>query len=611
MRRRGNLVLLAALGMIAAQLAFRGWAVGGSWFQFDDVVFISRLYDQPWSWDLVGHGYAGHLMPAGLSLTWLFVRESPLGFAPYAVTLVLLQALASVGFLLLLRSLFGVRWGILPPLAFYLFSTITLNSFIWWAAGINQLALQVALGWGLLAHVAYLRTRRLRWAITTAVVMILCLTFYEKVLLTYGAIAIVTLAYFTSGPVRQRLGQVWSRYRAGLLIHVGCGAAYLAVYAAYGLSLPDSSVGGSVPYAGLIGNLVGRAWLPAMFGGPLEYRVLSGPFQLVDPADPLYLAAVLGAIAFVLHVDRVNLRSRRAWMLPVFFVLCDIALVGAARASVIGATIGLEFRYISELGLVTPLAIALATMPVRGADESVEPRPDVAPSPFLASRESVAFASVLVCGLALMSSLRFVDHWRGSEESRTYFGNAGRTLGTPEDPTPLVNVGVPQYLMWGFDYPHNTNRYVLAMFHQRMTFPSVAQDDLFVVDDNGSVRSVSVAPVVTTEGPAQGCVERLKPGHSVTLFLSSKVKGKDWWARLPYGTTKPATVTISAGDTTHEVTLKPGLRNLYFNAEGTFDEFTISEARPGSWICVGNATFGFPTPIEPDPSRPINEQPTP
>ncbi len=172
-------------------------------------------------------------------------------------------------------------------------------------------------------------------------------------------------------------------------------------------------------------------------------------------------------------------------------------------------------------------------------------------------------------------------------------------------------MSVPQYLMWGFDYPRNTNRYVLAMFHQRMTFPSVAQDDLFVVDDKGMVRSVSVAPVVTTDGPTQGCVERLTPGHSVTLFLTSTVKGKDWWARLPYGTTKPSTITITAGDVTHEVTLKPGLRNLYFSAEGKFDTFTISEARPGSWICVGNATFGFPTPIEPDPTHPINGQPTP
>lgn len=599
LRSREGVVLAAGAGMIVAQLGFRAWAVLGSWFQFDDVVFISRVYGQPWSWDLVGHGYAGHLMPAGLSLTWLFVQLSPLGFTPYAATLLALQALASVGFLVLLRSLFGSRLGILPPLAIYLFSAITMNSFIWWAAGINQLALQVALAWGLTTHLAYLRTRRLRWVLATALVMVACLAFYEKVLLVYGAIAILTAAYFTAGSLGRRVGQVWSRYRVALFVHVGCGLGYVGVYVAYGLEVPDSSTTGHVNYFDLVGNLVGKAWLPGVFGGPLDYQVLSGPFQLVDPVGPVYLAAVVLAIAFVVHVDRVNLRSRRAWALPLFFVVCDLALVGAARASVIGSVIGLEFRYITELGMVTPLAVALATLPVRGADETVAGRPATEPSPFLGNREAVAFATVAVGALALISSLQFVDHWRGSHESRDYFANADKTLGSPEEPTPLVNVGVPQYLMWGFDYPRNTNRYVLAMFSDRMDFVDVAQDDLYIVDDSGIVRSASIAPVVRTKGPDEGCVTRLTPTHPVTLRLTDTVEGKDWWARMPYATKEPNTVTIEAGDLTHEVTIQPGLRNLYFTAEGEFDTVTITESAPGSWVCVSNTTFGFPQPIEP------------
>ena len=173
------------------------------------------------------------------------MRADPLGFEPYAITLILLQAAASLGFFMLLRSLFGARLGILAPLALYLFSSITLNSFIWWAAGVNQLALQVAIGWGLFAHVAYLRTGRLRWVLVTALVIVGCLTFYEKVLLTYGAIAIITLAYFTTGSIRHRVQQIWSHHRVALVVHVACGAAYLVVYARFALSLPETQGGGS------------------------------------------------------------------------------------------------------------------------------------------------------------------------------------------------------------------------------------------------------------------------------------------------------------------------------------------------------------------------------
>ena len=85
--------------------------------------------------------------------------------------------------------------------------------------------------------------------LATVAVVVVCLTFYEKVLLVYGAIAIVTLAWFTSGSARQRLVQVWSRYRAGLVAHVVTGAVFIAVYVQFALTLPDTG-GKSLPQRG-------------------------------------------------------------------------------------------------------------------------------------------------------------------------------------------------------------------------------------------------------------------------------------------------------------------------------------------------------------------------
>jgi len=581
--------------MIAAQLGFRAWALSGSWFQFDDFAFITRVIDHPLTQDLLFDGYGGHLMPAGFAFTWLFVRHDALDFEPYAVTLLVLQALASIGFLALLRSLFGSRWGILPPLALYLFSAISLPAFIWWAAGINQLALQVALTWGLLAHLAYLRTRKLRWVLATTLVMVSTLAFYEKVLLVYGAMSIVTLAYFTTGTFFQRLGQVWTRYRAGLLVAVVCGAGYIALYVATALELPGGETG-RYPFLALTGNMVGRSLIPALFGGPIDWSVLTGPFQLADPVTPMVIAACVAAGALVIHIDQSYERSRRAWVLPLFFLGSDIALIGSARASVLGSIIGLEFRYLTELGLVFALALALSTMPVQGAAESAE---RIRASSFLDSREWVSVSSVVVCLLALFSSYRYAEHWQDSNQAHRYFTNAARTLGTPQEPTPLANVSVPQYIMWGFDYPRNTTRYVLRMYGSRMTFPQAGVDNLYLVADDGKVEPAAISTARASIPPPGDCAYRSTTTQAASLPLDGPVTGKDWWVRMSYLADKDTQVTITAGDAVHDIELPDGLRNVYFQAEGDFTDIEVASSTPGTRLCLVDAVVGLPQALPP------------
>ena len=183
----GRRVVLAGLGLIALQLGFRAWAVFGSWFQFDDFAFLSRAYNNDLGWGYLTEAYGGHLMPGGFLLTWLFAGYDPLGYWPYAATLLFLQAVASIGFLRLLVHLFGRTAAILPLLALYLFSVISMPAFIWWAAGINQLPMQIALFFGLTSHVTYLRTRRVRHVFATLAWTVFGLLFYEKTLLVFLA----------------------------------------------------------------------------------------------------------------------------------------------------------------------------------------------------------------------------------------------------------------------------------------------------------------------------------------------------------------------------------------------------------------------------------------
>lgn len=581
--------------MIVVQLALRFWAVWGSWFQFDDFVFISRMLHQPWSWSLVDQGYGGHLMPGGFTLTWLFTRIDPLGFQPYAVTLVVLQALASLGTLVLLTSLFGRRLAVLVPLSLYLFTAITFPAFVWWAAGMNQLFLQIALTWGLAAHLRYLRTRHLRWILVTALLVAGCLLFYEKVLFVYVAIAWLTLAYFVKGSFGHRLVQVWRRYWPAVLVHVALAGGYVAWYLA--VARGSASTGaGTTDLLPLTGNVVGKAWLPGTLGGPLRWEVLTGPFQLVDPPELAVAVAVLVTVLVVGAVAVTFTRSWRAWTLPVAFILLDIALLQSARASAVGPVAGLELRYITELGLVTPLALAAATMPILGSPEQVERR---APHRFLDDRELVAAATAVVCALGIYSTVRYADHWRGSTQSRAFFTNADHTLGTAKEPTPLANVSVPQYLMWGFDYPRNTTRYILGMYADRMSFPDVSLDHLYVVGNDGHVVPADITPLITASGPGnRGCLATMGPTGQATLTLSGPVHGSGAWARMSYAAPRPMTIRFTTGNETRTLELGAGLRNVYLQMNGDFDRVTLTRVGGRGSVCIGDMVVGFAVPVE-------------
>ena len=109
----------------------------------------------------LGRNYGGHLMPGG----WLVIKGlstwAPYHWSAWAGFLVLGQLVASLGMLRLLREHVRRHPLVLVLLAGYCFLIFTLPAGIWFAAGINQLPLQVALVFGLHAHLAYLRTHRL------------------------------------------------------------------------------------------------------------------------------------------------------------------------------------------------------------------------------------------------------------------------------------------------------------------------------------------------------------------------------------------------------------------------------------------------------------------
>ena len=152
-RRVGQL----ALALIAVQTLFRTWGVLTGFFYEDDFRYVYDAATSGLSADYLMQDYNGHLMPGEFLLVGVLQAVAPMNFDVVAVVLLLFQVAASLTVWALLRELVGPRLGALVPLALYLFSPLTLGSFLWYAASIQAVPLQLTLAGCLLFHVRYLR----------------------------------------------------------------------------------------------------------------------------------------------------------------------------------------------------------------------------------------------------------------------------------------------------------------------------------------------------------------------------------------------------------------------------------------------------------------------
>lgn len=593
---RTERVLQVAVAMIVAQLAYRSWATSLSWFTMDDFAFMSRTMNEGVGLSVLFEPYAGHVMPAPMFLSWLGTVIAPYNFLPTAIVILVMQALANIGLLTLLVRWFGVRRGILPPLALYLFCVISFPVAIWWAAAANQVPLQIVLFFALQTHVSYLRTGRVRHAWYTVAWLLGGFLFYEKTVLVLGAIGIVSLSYFATGSLLDRLRSMWDRYRMGLVLYVVLGATYLLIYYRMALNFdPVEATRGGLP--DVVANMVFHVYFPALAGGPLKWSAFD-QFSLPDTGALAILVGTAFAALVVRELRRSRRRSLRAWWLPVFFLGCNIVLVVAGRASFVGALIALDFRYQGELAAVTAIALACAAMPIRGAVEPVELTGT--PSAFVDRPRRVA-AVVVVCSLlATVSATQYLYRWHDAMPGQPYFQNLIGGIKASEHPYAMIDQQVPNSIMWGLGYPLNLQSHLLKPYVDQglVRFVSSSVDELRMSTPDGRIRPVGI-PVVRSapSKPDTTCGHRIGTQTS-TIALDGPVAFGGWWSRIAYYADNPVQVRATLGDADYDLDLPAGLHSLYLKGEGNFRSVELSRVGSSGRLCVNEVVVGRPEIVE-------------
>lgn len=224
-------VAVAAVVLIAVQLVVRAVLAFGGYFYWDDLILVGRAGTQ----GLLSPSYLfddhdGHVMPGAFLLAGVITRLAPLIWTWPAVSLVVLQLLASLSLLRALHVILGWRPVLLLPLTFALFTPLGVPGFAWWAAALNSLPMLAAMAWVCADAIMLVRTGNRRYAGTAVLAFFGGLLFFEKAaVIPFVAFTVTALLRHVQGD-SAALRTVW---RAGMRLWVAAlalTAGWIGVY---------------------------------------------------------------------------------------------------------------------------------------------------------------------------------------------------------------------------------------------------------------------------------------------------------------------------------------------------------------------------------------------
>ncbi|MDD4868530.1 MAG: hypothetical protein PHQ28_15890, partial [Mycobacterium sp.] len=341
-------VAVAAVALVAVQLGIRAVLAFGGYFYWDDLILVGKAGTE----GLLSPSYLfddhdGHLMPAAFLLAGLIIRAAPLDWAGPAISLVLLQLLASLALLRALHVILGWRRVLLIPLSFALFSPLAVPAFAWWAAALNSLPMLAALSWVCADAVLLVRTGNQRYAVTGALVYLAALLFFEKAaVIPFVAFAVAALLRHVRGDRAAAL-TVWRAglrlWVASLILTVGWAAVYLAVVNQRRWSFDLAMTWN------LLVRSITHGVVPGLAGGPWHWGRWAPASPWATPPAP---AMALGWLVLAAVLTLSLLRKQRigaVWLAAAgYLVACQVPIFLMRSSKQTALELAQTLRYLPD-----------------------------------------------------------------------------------------------------------------------------------------------------------------------------------------------------------------------------------------------------------------------
>ncbi len=584
-----------AVALIAVQLAVRAVLAFGGYFYWDDLILIGKAGTH----NLLAPSYLfddhdGHVMPGAFLLAGSIIRLAPLDWTWPAVSLLVLQLLASLALLRALHVILGWRPVLLIPLTFALFTPLAVPGFAWWAAALNSLPMLAALAWVCADAILLVRTGDQRYAVTGMLVYLGGLLFFEKAaVIPFVAFAVAALLCHVSvdSSLGSALATVWRAGRRLWIAALALTAAWVALYLAVVNQQRWSS---DLPMTGrLLARSITHGIVPGLAGGPWHWDRWAPASPWATP--PLSVMA-LGwlVLAGILAVSLVRKeRIAAVWLTAAgYAVACQVPIYLMRSSKQTALELAQTLRYLPDLVVVLALlaAVALSAPNRRPGPRWLDASP---------KRTAVTVgAAVLFAGSSLYSTATFLTSWRDNP-AKPYLQNARASLAAAHaaSDAPLLDQEVDPFVLQRVAAPENLASHIFALLRDRPEF-APATTQLRMLDSSGRLIKARVTWVRTiAPGPMPQCGYFAQPDKPARPVFDGPLLPADWTVELNYLANSDGSMTLSLIEGPDmKVPVHPGLNRVYVRLPGAGNAITARADTAALAVCIAAGPVGYAVP---------------
>ena len=564
----------------------------GGYFYWDDLILIGKagthgLLSPSYLFD----DHDGHVMPAAFLIAGAIIRLAPLDWTGPAISLVVLQLLASLALLRALYVILGWRRTLLIPLTFALFTPLGVPGFAWWAAALNSLPMLAALAWVCADAILLVRTGNQRYAVTGVLVYFDGLLFFEKAaVIPFVAFAVAALLCHVRGD-GSALRTVWHAgtrlWIASLTLTVGWVALYLALVNQRRWSF-DLSMTWDLLWRSITHGIV-----PGLAGGPWHWDrwAPASPWATPPPSVmALGWLVLIGVLAVSLvRKQRIGL----VWLTAAgCAVACQVPIYLMRSSPQTALELAQTLRYLPDLVVVLALLAAVA---LSAPNRPAAPRwLDTSPKRAVVT---VGLA-VLFVASSLYSTATFLTSWRDNP-AQPYLQNAraGLAAAHAASNAPLLDQEVDPLVLQRVAAPENLASHMFALLRDRPEFAS-ATTQLRMLDSSGRLINAHVTWIRTiVPGPMPQCGYFVQPDKPARLILDGPLLPADWTVELNYLANSDGSMTLSLTQGPDvKVPVHPGLNRVFARLPGAGDAITIRANTTALALCIASGPVGFLAP---------------